>query len=313
MRYVLYVLGFLFVLWTVASSLTQVQSHERAVIRRFGRVLDHKPGQGLYIGLPWGIDRVDLAPVGWERTIEIGFNDKEQKEDDVIPTGQMLTGDHNLVNISMAITYRADEDAPEKFVLQMDNIDAFVARAAEGIVAKWIAGRTVDEILRHGKSELPQALLRALPVRLKDYELGVKVQNASVIKLEPPQEVKDAFDKLAKAKTGIDTRINEAEREANRKRSEAMGRIDLIQREADSYAVIEQRTAKADAETFRKRLAQYQELSRTNPEYLNTLWLDEMTRLYGRMRAEGRIELLDHFLTSEGLSITQFPLQARKK
>lgn len=313
MRYVLYVLGFLFVLWTVASSLTQVQSHERAVIRRFGRVLDHKPGQGLYIGLPWGIDRVDLAPVGWERTIEIGFNDKEQKEDDVIPTGQMLTGDHNLVNISMAITYRADEDAPEKFVLQMDNIDAFVARAAEGIVAEWIAGRTVDEILRHGKSELPQALLRALPVRLKDYELGVKVQNASVIKLEPPQEVKDAFDKLAKAKTGIDTRINEAEREANRKRSEAMGRIDLIQREADSYAVIEQRTAKADAETFRKRLAQYQELSRTNPEYLNTLWLDEMTRLYGRMRAEGRIELLDHFLTSEGLSITQFPLQARKK
>lgn len=313
MRYVLYVLGFLFVLWTVASSLTQVQSHERAVIRRFGRVLDHKPGQGLYIGLPWGIDRVDLAPVGWERTIEIGFNDKEQKEEDAIPTGQMLTGDHNLVNITMSITYRADEDAPEKFVLQRDNIDAFVARAAEGIVAEWIAGRTVDDVLRRGMSELSLVLLRSLPDRLKHYELGVKVQNASVIKLEPPQEVKDAFDKLAKAKTGIDTRINEAEREANRKRSEAMGRIDLIQREADSYAVIEQRTAKADAETFRKRLAQYQELSRTNPEYLNTLWLDEMTRLYGRMRAEGRIELLDHFLTSEGLSITQFPLQPRKK
>src|SRR5688500_10789108 len=128
MRYVFYVLGFLFVLWTVASSLTQVQSHERAVIRRFGRVLDHKPGQGLYIGLPWGIDRVDLAPVGWERTIEIVFNEKEQKEGDVMPAGQMLTGDHNVVNVTMTITYRADEDAPEKFVLQRDNIDAFVAR-----------------------------------------------------------------------------------------------------------------------------------------------------------------------------------------
>ena len=63
-RYVLLVLGIAFLIWTAATSLTQVQAHERAVIRRFGRILPDRPEQGLHIGLPWGIDRIDLVPVG---------------------------------------------------------------------------------------------------------------------------------------------------------------------------------------------------------------------------------------------------------
>jgi hypothetical protein len=38
-----------------------------------------------------------------------------------------------------------------------------------------------------------------------------------------------------------------------------------------------------------------------------------MTRLYARMREMGRVQLLDHYLNSEGLSITEFPLQPKKK
>ena len=38
-----------------------------------------------------------------------------------------------------------------------------------------------------------------------------------------------------------------------------------------------------------------------------------MTRTYARMKDAGRLELLDHFLTSEGLTITQFPLLPKKK
>ena len=51
----------------------------------------------------------------------------------------------------------------------------------------------------------------------------------------------------------------------------------------------------------------------TNPDYLNALWLDDMTRLYGRMKEAGRIDVLDHYLSKEGLTITQFPLMPKKK
>ena len=61
-----------------------------------------------------------------------------------------------------------------------------------------------------------------------------------------------------------------------------------------------------------RELEQYRELSKKDPEYLNALWLDEMTRLYARMRENGRVELLDHFLHDGGLTITEFPLPRKK-
>ena len=74
-RYGLYLMATLLFVWTAYTSLTQVPSDKRAVIRRFGRILVHKPQPGLHIGWPWGIDRVDLAPVGRVRSIEVGFDD----------------------------------------------------------------------------------------------------------------------------------------------------------------------------------------------------------------------------------------------
>jgi hypothetical protein len=75
----------------------------------------------------------------------------------------------------------------------------------------------------------------------------------------------------------------------------------------------ELQAAHADKVNFETRLEQYRKLSQEHPEYLNTVWREEMSRLYARMKEAGNIRLLDHFLTSEGLSITEFPLQLRRK
>ena len=176
-RYGFYLLSLIFGVWTVASALTQVQSHECAVIRRFGRILDTKPGQGLHISWPWGIDRVDLAPVGRERSIKVGFVEKKDDDDNIVPFGQMVTGDHNLVNVQASIDFRVREADVEKFVLQQPNIDAFVARAAESLLAEWIAGHTVDDVLRRGKRQLAGWLVGQMQDRLADYDLGIDIKN----------------------------------------------------------------------------------------------------------------------------------------
>ncbi|MBI1830772.1 MAG: hypothetical protein HYR84_04895 [Planctomycetes bacterium] len=312
-RYGLIVVGIVFAAWTAYTSLTQVRSHERAVIRRFGRILDHKPQQGLHIGLPWGIDRVDLAPVGRIRSITVGFNEKEERDDEVVPNGQMLTGDHNLVNVLASINFKVREEDMDRYVLQQDNIDAFVARAAESLLAEWFAGRRIDDVLRNGKHELPRFMLEHLPARMRDYRLGIEIEQASIIRLDPPDQVKSDFDKLAQAQTNIPTQINQAEEKANRNRSETKAEVKRIHDQAVTYAEIEIKNAYAEAGNFGRRLALYHDLSRDHPNYLNAVWLDEMTRMYARMKAAGRVELLDHFMSSEGLTITQFPLQPRKR
>src|SRR5437763_12670806 len=85
------------------TGVTQVRPGERAVVRRFGRVLEQKPEPGLWVGLPWGMDRVDRVPVDRVQEVTVGYRDGDTE---AAPTGQVLTGDHNLVNLRVVLNYK---------------------------------------------------------------------------------------------------------------------------------------------------------------------------------------------------------------
>lgn len=312
-RFILFLLLTVLLLYTAATAVTQVQPGERAVVRRFGRVLPNKPGPGLYVGLPWGIDRVDRVAVGRVRRVSVGFGLDDADAEFATPAGQLLTGDHNLVNVTAEIHFTVREQGVEKFFLQADRADQLVARTAEGVLAEWIAGRNVDEVLLRGKTHLPGELVAEVQARMAGYDLGVSIEEASITRLNPPDEVKQAFDQVAQAQTAIITQLNAAHENANGKQRAAEAEVYRIERLAAAYAQEQNLLARADAESFAKRLGQYRDAAKQNPDYLNVLWLDEMTRMYAQMRATGRIDLLDHYLTGEGLSIVQFPPLPKKK
>src|SRR6266404_2581777 len=97
-------LWLILLLLLVAYGLTgvvQVRPGERAVVRRFGRVLAEKPEPGLWVGLPWGMDRVDRVEVDKVRQVSVGYTEDETG----LPSGQFLTGDHNLVNVRVLLEY----------------------------------------------------------------------------------------------------------------------------------------------------------------------------------------------------------------
>jgi membrane protease subunit HflK len=313
MRYLLYG-GGLLLLASLLTGVTQVRPGERAVVRRFGRVLEYKPGPGLYIGLPWGMEQVDRVPIGLVRQVAVGLSPGDGDDSgQTTPPGQLLTGDHNLVNLQVVIDYAVIEDEVEDFVVQQDRADGLVARAAEAVMAEWVAGRTVDDVLLRGKVELPAHVVQHTQERIAPYRLGVRIQEASVPHLNPPAEVRNAFDEVTRAQTEIRTRIYEAEQEADRKLREADAEKFRSQRLTAAYAREQRLLAKAEARNFEMRLRQYRLLSQQNPYYLNGVWWDEMSRLYARMRANGRIDLLDHRLAADGLDITQFPPLPKKK
>ncbi len=312
-RLLIALVGIGLVIYTAASALTPVQPGELAVVRRFGRMLPENPGPGLYRGLPWGIEQVDRVLVGRVRRVTVGFDENQEAEAGTTPVGQLLTGDHNLVNVQIEVYYRVRDKDVGRFALQADRVDGLVARAAESALAEWVAGRTVDEVLVRGKVLLPEHVRVQTQERLQPYELGVVVEQASVTQLLPPSEVKAAFDQLGQAQTEIRTKINRAEQEAASRRSAAEADKYRLERQAAAYAGEQRLQAQAEAASFLQRLAQYRKLAGENPEQLNRMWLDEMTALYAKMQEAGRIEVLDHFLSREGLNITQFPLQPRKK
>jgi membrane protease subunit HflK len=300
---------------TVATAITEIKPGERGVVRRFGRIVA-TPGPGLYIGLPWGFDRVDRERISRERRVTVGFDARKAEDDgQKVPEGLLLTGDHNLINIQVVIGYTLEEDEVAKFVLNADRADALIARAAEAALAQWNAGRAVDDVLLFGRGALPDNLppwmVRELDLRLAPYELGIRIKKVDVTLLDPPMEVKSAFDAVAQAKTEINTRVNQAEQEAAGRLRAAEATIFRSERQTAAYRNEQLLQARAEADNFLKRLEQYRQ-SKDNPQYLAGIWWDEVSRLFSKMRQNGRLDLLDHHLGPNGLDITQIPVMPKK-
>jgi membrane protease subunit HflK len=309
-RYVFVAVAVLFLL-SLTSAFTQVQPGEIAVVRRFGRVLDDRPGPGLYIGLPWGIDRVDRVAVDTVRRVTVGSTGTEKEAE--AGAGQLLTGDHNLVDVQVVIDYQVNKDEVVDFVLHGDRVDELIARAAEAALAEWVAGRNVDDVLLRGKRDLPRWLVRQTQERIGPYRLGVSVRDAGVPYLAPPRDVAEAFRRVTSAQTAIEEAVNKASEEADRAWRAALAEKFDIERMTASYVKAQRVLAEAEARNFEGRLAQYRRLRKDNPYYLNALWWDEMGRTYARMRENGRIDLLDNHLGVDGLDITQVPPLPKKR
>jgi modulator of FtsH protease HflK len=295
------------------TGVAQVRPEERAVVRRFGRVVA-RPGPGLWVGLPWGIDRVDRVAVGTVRQLAVGYDPDAGDDTAATPPGQLLTGDQNLVNVRLVLEYAIDDrdGGLEDYVAQRDATDAVTAREAEAVAAEWVGGRPVDEVLLAGRAELPRWLMARLPARLDAHRIGVVVQRVSVDHLAAPAEVREAFERVNQAQTAIRTREYQAQQEAAQRVRDAQAVRFRLEQQAEAYRREKEGLAKADAEAFLKRLEQYHRLRAGNPGVLAGIWWDEMGRVLLGMKGRGRIDVLDQHLGKDGLDVTQF-LPPRQK
>jgi modulator of FtsH protease HflK len=310
MRWLCAICGLLLIGWLL-TGVTQIRPGERAIVRRFGRVVA-EPGPGLWIGFPWGIDRVDRVQVDKLQHARIGYNPELQEPGNTTPNGQLLTGDHNLVNVSAVVDYTVRPDRVDDFLIQQERVNGLVTRTAEAALAEWVAGRTVDDVLLTSNAVLPPWLVEQAQKRLDAYGLGVRVQFAS-IHVQPPDEVRSAFDNVTREQTLIDTKTNDARQKANTAVRTAEGNRFEMEQQTAAYANQQLRMAETEAEAFTRRLAQYRTLKEKNPNLLAAIWWDEMGKVFERLNRNGRIDVLDNHLGPDGLDITMFATQPRRK
>ena len=310
MRYLLGILLLGLVAYLL-TGVTQVRPGERALVRRFGRVVD-KPGPGLRIGLPCGMERVDRVPVDLVRRVVIGFQPDADESDQTTPPGQLLTGDHNLVNVQVVLDYSVRDDQLEDYVVQAERADGVIARAGEAVLAEWVSGRKVDEVLIRGKVELPSLLVERTQARIEPYGLGVRIGRASVSHLFPPDEVKTAFDNVTRAQSAMRSQEYKAREKAADDLRKAQAEKHRIEKMTAAYVREQVVRARAEADTFLRRLKEYHQLRRDNPHILAGIWWDQIGKLFTSLRDTGRIDLLDNHLGADGLDITVSPQLPKK-
>jgi membrane protease subunit HflK len=303
MRRLLWILPAAGLLLYLLTGAVQVRPGERAVVRRFGRVLPETPEPGLWVGLPWGMDRVDRVEVDRVRQVGVGYGEDESGT----PSGQFLTGDHNLVNVRVLLYYKVNPDEAAAYVVEGGpRVEGLLERLLEKAAGEWVAGRPVDDVLLVGKSQLGEEIKPLLRERAEPYRLGVDLLDVRVEQITPPSEVKDAFDNVSRAQTKMVTDRHLAEQDSQTRQRLAQADRYRIDQSAQTYAHGARLMAQKDAERFRARLAKYEAAGKTL-EYLQMVWQEERGQVLQKLKENGGSDLLDHLLGREGLELMTTP------
>jgi regulator of protease activity HflC (stomatin/prohibitin superfamily) len=203
------------------------------------------------------------------------------------------------------VEYAIDDEKLEEYAMHRDRVDAVLAREAEAVGSQWAAAHTVDEVLS-GRAAITRTVAERLPDRIAPQRLGIVVQRVSVEYLAAPDEVREAFEAVNQAQTGIRTRVNQAEQEKSRKLSEADALKVRLKGEAAAYTTEQTKLAEADAAAFTARLKSYQTLREKNPDLLAAIWREEVGKILAGVKERGRIEVLDDALGPNGIELNQF-------
>lgn len=230
-----------------ASGLYLVQLDERAVVRRFGRVLPDEIGPGLHYRLPWPVDRVDVVSVTTVRRAETD-------------RALMLTGDENLINVRLGAHYVIADAAA--YLFRVTAPDGLVASAAEAALRQVIAEEAVDDVLTVDKAMIQSRAAQIAQATLDSYGAGLRIVDVQLLESSPPEPVAEAFRDVASAREDKETVINEALAYQNEVTPAARGQAVTMVNASLAYAAEKVNAAAGESARF----ASQQEAHADRPE-----------------------------------------------
>lgn len=240
----------LLILLVLALGVFQVEPGEVAVIRTLGKETG-RAGPGLHVMIPV-IQKRDVVNVARIRRIEVGFRGTQRQPEEA----QMLTGDENMVDAEMIIQYRVAN--PSDYFFRLANPDDTLRATAEVALRSVVGQTTIDEAITKGRG-LVQSKTRDLLQRLMDtYRSGLTVTEVKLQAVDPPDEVKDAFHDVVRAREEKEKLINQAKGYREDVIPRARGNAEQQLREAEGYREQRILRAQGDAAKFNSIRAEYE-------------------------------------------------------
>ena len=211
----------------------------------------------------------------WPQQDPFGRQPSDPPPDTLNPgtDGYTLTGDANLIHSRWAVRYTLSD--PEMFVFGWHDAPQVLHDEFDRAIVATSARMPVDQALRTNVEAFRSAVEQALRERCETLRLGVRVQGVDVLGLTPPRQVAEAFNGVIESEQERSRLISEARTYSARQFNESRGQGARLLAEGATYRnrIISQTSA--DADYFRKILAEYAK----NPDViLRTLRQDAVRR-----------------------------------
>ncbi len=248
-------IGIIIVIWLLSGIYT-VGPGEEGVVRQFGKhVSTTSPGLNYHLPSPFQtVDKVNMEEV---RTAEIGFRTVSSGSfRSLDEEAHMLTGDENIVNAEVVVQYKVRDAA--NYLFNIKNPEDVLHTATEVSLRSVVGSHTIDFVMIDGRSSVQDDVRGQLQQLLDDYNSGLLVTAVKLQYAGPPDQVKDAFDEVVRAREDKETLIREAEGYAADRVPKARGLAEQTILAATAY--MEQRVleAEGDATKFLKILKEHE-------------------------------------------------------
>jgi modulator of FtsH protease HflK len=273
---------FALVIWA-ASGIFRVQSEELGVVLRFGKyVRDEQPG--LRYHLPYPIETVLLPKALRVSTISIGMTliddptRRGRTMRDVPEESLMLTGDENIVDVDFTVLWRIKPKGAADFLFNIQNPEGTVKAVAESAMREVIGRSNIQPILTGARTTIENGVQELMQKTLDSYGSGIQVAQVQMQKVDPPQQVIDAFRDVQAARADLERLQNEAQTYANRVVPEARGRAAQIMQISEGYKEQAVAEARGQSARFLKVFDEYKKAPDVTRE---RIYLETMERVLG--------------------------------
>ncbi|HDL20302.1 MAG TPA: FtsH protease activity modulator HflK [Nitrospirae bacterium] len=286
--------GVIVVLSLFFSSWFTIEPEEVGVVVRLGKYV-RTVNPGLNFKMPLGVEQVYKVPVERQLKLEFGFRSttpgvrtrysptKYQDE------SLMLTGDLNAAEVEWIVQFRIND--PYKFLFRVRNAEQTFRDINEAMMRAVVGDRTVDEVLTVGRQEVASTVTVKLQDLSNQYELGIKVDQVVLQDVNPPEQVKPAFNEVNEAQQEREKLINQAKSEYNKVIPKARGEAARTIEKAKGYALERVNNARGEAANFD---AVYKEYSKAKEVTRQRIYLETMNDV---MQNVGRKLITDNEVT----------------
>ena len=167
----------------------------------------------------------------------------------------MLTGDLNLADVEWVVQYRINN--AYNFLFKVRNPENSLRDISEAAMRQVVGDRTVNEVLTVGRTEVASSAQQLIQSLSDEYTLGIKIEQVVLQDVNPPDQVKAAFNAVNQAQQEKETLINEARSAYNKVIPKARGQAKETIQKAEGYALERVNNAKGEVARFEDLYTEY--------------------------------------------------------
>lgn len=265
------------------SGLYKVDTEETGVVLRFGKFSGFAQ-PGLNFKLPFGIDRVYLVKTGRVLKEEFGFRTVQPDVRTTFTKSGLdeesltLTGDLNVSDVEWIVQFQIAD--PFKFLFNIKDPVGTIRDLSEAVTRKVIGSSNVTEVLTTERAFLASKIQQDLQAILNEYDIGCRIVTVKFQDVNPPEQVKAAFNEVNEAEQQKESLIFQAREQYNREVPRARGEAKKSIQEAEGYAIERINRARGETDRFIALLKEY----RKSPEVTRRrIYLETMEEVLPRL------------------------------